>query len=56
MIEKMENIMSPNGQVGRYDAKTDTFLKPGEKGFTGSKKKSHRRLNAFSITRRITKI
>ena len=31
--------VSPNGQVGRYDAKTGTLIKPGEKGFTGSKKK-----------------
>jgi len=31
--------VSPNGQVGRYNAKTGTLIKPGEKGFTGSKKK-----------------
>jgi len=31
--------VSPNGQVGRYDAKTGSLIKPGEKGFTGSKKK-----------------
>jgi len=34
-----EYYVSPNGQVGRYDAKTGTLIKPGEKGFTGSKKK-----------------
>ena len=31
--------VSPDGKVGRYDAKTGTLIKPGEKGFTGSKKK-----------------
>jgi len=34
-----EYYVSPNGQVGRYNAKTGTLIKPGEKGFTGSKKK-----------------
>ena len=34
-----EYYVSPNGQVGRYDAKTGTLIKPGEKGFKGSKKK-----------------
>jgi len=34
-----EYYVSPNGQVGRYDSKTGTLIKPGEKGFTGSKKK-----------------
>jgi len=37
--EDGEYYVSPNGQVGRYDAKTGTLIKPGEKGFTGSKKK-----------------
>jgi len=31
--------VSPNGQVGRYDAEKGTLIKPGEKGFTGKKKK-----------------
>jgi len=34
-----EYYVSPNGQVGRYDAKTGTLIKPGEKGFKGKKKK-----------------
>ena len=34
-----EYYVSPNGQVGRYNAKTGTLIKPGEKGFKGSKKK-----------------
>jgi len=35
-----EYYVSPNGQVGRYDAKTGTLIKPGEKGFISKKKKS----------------
>jgi len=31
--------VSPDGKVGRYDAEKGTLIKPGEKGFTGSKKK-----------------
>ena len=34
-----EYYISPNGQVGRYDSKTGTLIKPGEKGFKDSKKK-----------------
>ena len=37
--EDEKYYVSPNGEVGRYDAKTGTLIKPGEKGFTGSKKK-----------------
>ena len=37
--EDGEYYVSPNGQVGRYDAETGTLIKPGEKGFKGSKKK-----------------
>jgi hypothetical protein len=35
-----EYYVSPNGEVGRYDKKTGTLIKPGEKGFTGKKKQS----------------
>ena len=31
--------VSPDGKVGRYDAEKGTLIKPGEKGFKGSKKK-----------------
>ena len=37
--EDGEYYVSPDGKVGRYDAETGTLIKPGEKGFTGSKKK-----------------
>jgi hypothetical protein len=37
--EDEKYYVSPNGEVGRYDAKTGTLIKPGEKGFTGKKKK-----------------
>jgi len=37
--EDKKYYVSPNGEVGRYDAKTGTLIKPGEKGFKGSKKK-----------------
>ena len=37
--EDEKYYVSPDGKVGRYDAKTGTLIKPGEKGFTGSKKK-----------------
>lgn len=47
--------VSPNGEVGRYNKEKGTLIKPGEKGFKDSKKISHRRLDAFSITRRITR-